>query len=377
VLIVLVVLCVLGFSPSSVSASSLPPELEVKYSGFAFSGKYKDLNTNFPYTKRILDSSKDADGRTAFDKKLYEIFNNGKADIKNFKLILTEDTKTKISIAVAVTRERVDTIKFADCSKILASISLSIILLDFENMQVRSVYPFSFSRLDIIKDSAQTDEKSNSERIQKLFYNMYFADDKSMLSELKKTLPSIKVNKDGKLSIKVVDVKIEDDFKSKLPDFYKNNISAYQSNIAQRFSEQLVKILNMPVLPYAKDYLGAKMSISFSDAKTQDFIIPASSYGIDFTLRKLVKIKQEEGIGEDLYIYGAYTETRVYDPELKTEYWKEKVKHGEGRAISTSRREFDDFADYDDVTTLAIKDTIEQMKEDKKMKEVIEKCSRN
>lgn len=61
---------------SCISAYSANPE--VKYAGFAYTGNYKDIPVNFKYTNLLFNSTKDADGRSIFDKEILRFFKENK-----------------------------------------------------------------------------------------------------------------------------------------------------------------------------------------------------------------------------------------------------------------------------------------------------------
>ena len=93
-------------------ANANPPD--VKYAGFAFSGNYKDIPVNFKYTNSLLNSIKDQDGRSIFDKEFLKFFQDNKSSINSFNLLTGQDSNTKISMAVALTRENVSIVNIDD-----------------------------------------------------------------------------------------------------------------------------------------------------------------------------------------------------------------------------------------------------------------------
>ena len=110
-------------------ANATPPD--VKYAGFAFSGNYKDIPVNFKYTNVLLSSTKDKDGRSIFDKEFLKFFQDNKSSIKSFNLLIGQDSNTKISMAVALTRENVSIVNIDDVYKVVVNICCNVILPDF------------------------------------------------------------------------------------------------------------------------------------------------------------------------------------------------------------------------------------------------------
>jgi hypothetical protein len=129
------------------------------------------------------------------------------------------------------------------------------------------------------------------------------------------------------------------------------------------------------VLPYAKDYLGGRMSVVFSDARVQDFQIPSASYSIDLTLRKLTKELYKEDVGKDAFLYGAYTTVKIYDPDLGKTYWEKKIKYGAVKNIPKLQKSIDDYSIFDEMTGLVMSEIMKKIKDDNQLyKEVITRC---
>ncbi len=347
-------------------ANANPPD--VKYAGFAFSGNYKDIPINFKYTSLLLNSTKDQEGRTIFDKEFLKFFQSNKSTISNFNLLIGQDSNTKISMAVALTRENVSVVNIDDVYKVVVNICCNVIFLDFSDMKVVASYPLYLEYIDARK------EAPNDAYVVGLLQRLYFSEDFSILKILKDRLGNIVLKNTSRLSLKIMNVEIDDLAKDKL-DIYKNNLDAYKSVVAQKFSDLLSSKLNVAVLPYAKDYLGAKMALAFADARTVEFTIPPSSYGIDLTLRKLTKETYKEGVGEDAFLFGSYGTVKVYDPDLGTQYLEKKIKYGAVKNIPKLQKTTDDFSIYDEMIGLLMLEGIKEFQGDKPFyKEVIERC---
>jgi len=342
--------------------------LDVKYAGFAFCGNFKDIPLNFKYSSALADSTKDENKRTIFDKELLKFFKDNKSSISGFNLLIGEDSDTKISMALAVTRENISVVNIEDVYKVVVNLCCNVIFVNFDGMKIVASYPLYLEYIDVRKEPPTEDYKLD------LMKKLYFSEDFSILKILKERLSNLKLRNDARLSLKIMNVYFEDEAKNKL-DIYKNNLGAFESIIAQKFSDFLSSKLDVSVLPYARDYLGARMSLVFSDARVQDFEIPPASYGIDFTLRKLTKELYKKGAGEDAYLYGAYSTIKVYDPDLGTQYWEKKVKYGAVKNIPKLQKTVDDFSVYDEMTGLVMLEAIKEMQNDKPFyKEVIERC---
>jgi len=360
--LILTCFIVLFFAPALFASQ------DVKYAGFAFVGNFKDIPVNFKYSN-ALNAEKDKDGRSIFDREVQKFFKDNASAIPGVNLLMMgEDSKTKVAMALAVTREDISVVNIEDVYKLVASLSCDVTFLDFDGMKVVATYPIYLEYIDV--QHSQPDETYKLNLIKKL----YFSDDFSVLKVLKDRLGSMGLKNEAVLTMKILNVNLEDDAKGKLT-VYKDNWGAFESLLAQKFSDALSSKLNVSVLPYAKDYVGGRMSLVFSDAREQNFQIPTSSYGIDLTLRKLTKEFYKEGTGDDAYLFGAYTTVKIYDPDLGKTYWEKKVKFGAVKNIPKLQKSIDDYSIFNEMTGLVVNEIIKKIKEDQPVyKEVITRC---
>ncbi len=358
---------VISFEANSAPAPYIP---NVKWAGFAMAGKFADLPTNYKHTKGVIDSTKDADGRSIFDKEFLKLFKENVGLINKIKLTFGEDTDTKVALAVALTRENISTVTIEGLSKVIVNLSVNVLLLDFEELKVKGSFPIYLEYIDIRK------ELPTDEYFRDLITKLFFQNDSSILQILKKKLSDVYLSANARLSLRIYNLNFDD----QVMDFLKtSNIEplAFKGALAQRFSDILSTKLAVPVLPYAKDYLNGRMSLVFSDARVQDFAIPESSYSLDIQINKFTKELYKKGIGEDGYLYGIYGDTKVNDPDLGTVYFNEKIKYGAVKVVPNAQTEIDEFAAYDDMMDLFMKEIISKMQKNKSFnKEVIQRCSR-
>jgi hypothetical protein len=348
-------------------SSVFAAQTDVKYAGFAFVGNFDDIPTRFKYVS-ILNSQKDESGRSIFDRDIQKFVQDNASAMQGINLLVGKESQTKIAMALAMTRENVSVVNVDDVFKVVVNLSCNLTFLNFDGMKVVATYPIYLEYIDVRKEAP--DEAYKLALIKQLF----FADDFSILRKLKDRIGNITLKNDAVLNMKVLSVIVEDEAKFNLQE-YKNDFSVFESIVAQRFSDALSNKLNVSLLPYAKDYLGGRMSLVFSDARVQDFQIPNASYGIDFTLRKLTKELYKEGIGDDAFLYGAYVTVKFHDPDLGKTYWEQKVKFGAVKNIPKLQKTTDDFAIFDEMTGMVMGEVIKKIQEDKQFyKEVVTRC---
>jgi len=340
---------------------------DVKYAGFAFVGNADDVAGRFKYTC-ALNAQKDADKRSIFDRDVLKFFKDNATAMPGVNLVIGEGSLTKIAVALAMTRENISVVSIDDVFKVVVNMSCNVTFLNFDGMKVVATYPIYLEYIEVLK--AMPDEAYKLELVKRLF----FADDFSVLKTLKDRIGKMSLKNDAVLNMKVLNVIVEDAAKANLQE-YKDDFGAFESILAQRLSDALSNKLNVSLLPYAKDYLGGRMSLVFSDARVQDFQIPNASYGIDLTLRKLTKELYKEGVGDDAFLYGAYTTVKFYDPDLGRTYWEQKVKFGAVKNVPKLQKTTDDFAIFDEMTGLVMGEVVKKIQEDKQFyKEVVTRC---
>jgi hypothetical protein len=361
----LFILINLYFCLFCVSAFAAPSD--VKYAGFAFVGNFDDISTRFKYIS-ALNSQKDENGRSVFDRDIQKFIQDNASTMQGINLLIGEDSKTKIAMALAMTRENISVVNVDDVFKVVVNLSCNLTFLNFDGMKVVATYPIHLEYIDVRKDAPDEAYKLG------LIKQLFFADDFSILRKLKDRIGNVVLKNDAVLNMKVLSVIVEDEARVNITE-YKDDYSVFESVLAQRFSDSLSSKLNVSLLPYAKDYLGGRMSLVFSDARVQDFQIPNASYGIDFTLRKLTKELYKEGIGEDAFLYGAYVTVKFHDPDLGRTYWDQKVKFGAVKNIPKLQKTTDDFAIFDEMTGMVMGEVIKKIQEDKQFyKEVVTRC---
>ncbi len=343
----------------------------VRYAGFAFAGQFKDIASNFKFTKKLLDSSRDNNGISIFDKKLLSLFKENAAEIKKFDLIIGGETDSKIAMAVVVERENVSVVKIAGYNKVVINLLCNVDFLDFENFQLVGSFPIYLEYIDV-KEGAPPDDAYISE----LFTKVYFADQSSIFNLLKDRMKELGPSRDARLAFRVNGVDID----GEVTDFLSRNgvadIGYFKGNVANRFTQYLSSKLGVAVLPYAKDHAGGKMSLTFSDARMQDFTIPDATYGVDLSINKFVKEIYKETSIEKAFLYGILGNVKVYGSDVGRSYLDTKVKGGAIKVVPVSQTTIDEFAVYDDLFDVFNAETSKEMQKDKKFnKEVIKRCS--
>jgi len=337
----------------------------VRYAGFCFNGSYVDIPTNYKYTNLIVQQKND--NQTILDKEFSRFFQSN-SEFNNFSLVFGQASDAdKIALAIALNREDVAFENINGKTKAIYNLGCTIFILDFAEMKVIQSYPLKASFIDLYN------QKPSDNTIKDTFTRLYL---EKITQQITSNKSNIALRSANARSMKVANVTFSADALPYL-SFYKDNLKAYSSLIAQHVTECFAYQMNVTMLPYSKDYLGQKMSLAFTDASVQNFSIPASSYDIDVDVTKFVKKLYKESAAEKVDIYGSYVNVRIYDAELGTEYWKNEIKYGATKQTSANQIIEDDFFNYNEVLLATFsKQVITTLQEDKKlMKGVIAKCA--
>jgi len=336
---------------------------KVHYAGFAYSGNFADVAKNYPITSALFPPN--SIQQNQFDKILYDYFSQA-PEFLNFRLVFGSEKGELISFAVVLNREDITYETMNDGIKTIYNISCTIFVLDYEEMNIIQSFPLSISYIDI------TPQKPTQSQLRSVVHKLLTQNILDKI-EISRNLMSLKSSQS--LSMKVANVYFADKVVSQLGT-YEDSPFVYARILAQKLTESLAYELGITMLPYAKDYLGQKMSLCFSDALVQNFTIPTASYDIDITVSKLIKKPYKETKAERVDIYGSYLNLRVYDAELETEYWSQEIKAGAPKLISHGQKIEDDFNCFNEILLLGLsREVIEAMRNDKNLnKGVLNKC---
>jgi len=346
-------------------------QTQVRYAGFSFSGDYTNIPKRYKYTNQLF-ALKNSDGLSVLEQEFFHMFKQNQ-DFGNFKLHFS-NTATKLAMTFTIHRENVDFEQLGDRVKLIYNLGFSLYILDYDEMRIVQSYPMKVSYLDIIKGSPDSVADSYIvATIREIIKNQ-------VINNLPLLVGKVYIAQSGTLSMKVNEISFSYEVK-KLIAVSGWDESNYANLIANQATEALAFDLNVSMLPYAKDYAGQKMALSFSDASVQNFSIPTASYDLAINVDKFYKALHSEKNTESVYIYGAYTSVKIFDSELGDEYWNNEVKYGATKLI-VKNQAVDDFANFNEVLLVTIGRSLvekfiadkELMNDKKGKKGVIRRC---
>lgn len=364
--LLLVALC----GPATVSAAPTP---EVYWSGFTFKGASASVEKRYPRLYRLV-AGNDTIQSVGTDAQTYfrEWFRSRSRRIPGVALKngLAEIDKTSTALSFAVTEETVLVEKLSANYKLNIQLGFEVVLLDFEKLKVVSSTPVLIELRDTTV--VEPDDSYFLDRIAK----MTFGEDSQLTKALESKLPHIKPRGQGRgPTLRVLSATISNQAKDYLPAYMLEGLGAELNSaqiiLGQTFSYMLNDQAGIALLPFIKDQANASMALVFADGSVVDFQVPYPSFAIDLNLKGFKKVRVKETRAESLWIYGAYLDLRLHDPDLKTEYINATYKHGVQKLIPATQTHVDDFPVFNEALKGAILKAIMGMQADSKTKRVV------
>ncbi len=263
------------------SPSNVVPNIQ--WAGFAFLGDWNQRSTRYPYTAKIVNQ-KVAGGLSIIDNFLKDKLNNFSTSGYNLRPELGDLESGKgLSMALGISYEDVYVIPFGGDYKVSYEIGLNLVVFDFVDKKVVTVYPLRFLRNELFKHRPTKQE--NEKNIKSLYSGNGFNIIQKTIDRMKSVV--IRPSYGNYIGIRNID--ISNKALEKIPrDLQKNNI--IKSQIAQQFEGLISKNTYTPIVPYTKgEIIGRNMAARFSNGEAYNLKLPELDYFIDLELRKFKK----------------------------------------------------------------------------------------
>ncbi|MCD4744110.1 MAG: hypothetical protein K8R67_16735 [Desulfobacteraceae bacterium] len=298
--------------------------------------------------------------------------------INNFDLMINElgnlDKNEGISVAFALDNETIAIERIDSYYKIVIDLGAQALFFDFTDMKVIGCYPIAIQLIDVY------DSKPNDDQIRDIIRELFVGNKYKLniFNEFSKKLEDIKIKPKFQNSIQVTNVIVEERALPFLPEAYKSDIDNCRVFLAQNFSKLLSTNQGISVLPYTKgSAIGKKMAARFSNGDIYNLEIPDSQYNIDLTLRGFKKVKYAENKLGTSWIYGAYSNLKIYQPLLQKIYIDEKFKNGATKIVPIKQKNIDDWPAFQESLFVLFDKITKELSTNKKYKsinKIIERC---
>ena len=272
-------------------------------------------------------------------------------------------------LALALGEEMVVREKIGDANKLLVSLFFEMLIVDFEELKVVSSVPINIERID------SSSSPFSDEEVSRIITDMMIGEDSQLLKVIDEKAGLVGIPKSSKSTIKVANVTIGEKAIEFLPERLQVG-SRYSNQIGHLFGSLLLSERRLALLPFSKDASNASMALVFQDGDVVNFEIPDPTFAIDIHLKGFAKVKSKKSTASEiLFIYGAYLDSKVYEPFFKREYFSASDKKGASKVVPASNPSVDDFSVLSDALKSVMLSTIQKMTSDKNLeKKVISKC---
>jgi hypothetical protein len=105
------------------------------------------------------------------------------------------------------------------------------------------------------------------------------------------------------------------------------------------------------------------------------FKIPPPTFAIDVDVKGFKKVLSKKTDAESLWIYGAFLNVRIYEPEFNVVFFDAPVKYGVSKIVPASQANVDEFPVVSEALTGAFLSAIDEMRKNQTTNEkVLKKC---
>ena len=340
------------------------------WSGFAFRGRDADISKRYPYTKEVNVS---VVGETLFSKNFREFFKANEKAFRyvDFKFGLADaDEGQTLAVALVMTEEQVLQEQLGKIHKCVVQLGFELLLLDYKGSSP-SVVCSQPVFIDSIHDGRARFGKA---QVTGIVRGMMIGKDSQLAVVLREQCAKFRVRGKGQGTIKVRKVTVGEKAKPFLPAKFKTG-DLYAQFIAQQFSALMAGMAGVEMLPYLKDYANTRMALAFVNGDAVMFEIPEATYAVDLDLRGFMKIPGKKTPAQQQWVYGAYLDVRVYEPEFNVEFFKGQLKTAVQKIVPVSQVRVDEFPVVSEAFKGVCLEAIAKIRNDTKTQQnVIKKC---
>jgi len=265
------------------NAAPLDP---IKYSGVWLSGKYSDIDKNFPVGKEFaLRRVEGQGGDFQLSREiLVSLRKASKPSGRRLVDALAPDdyvpqasSGKALVLACAINYEHVDSVRVGGVTKVMAEVGFDLVICDFSTRSVVVALPGRVMRTDV-DSNAKPSEQKKTQMLQKLYREEVL---KQFVKLAQDRGPEIM----GLTAIGVTKVTFLDEAKKILPDWMSGKADDYFANVA---GSNFYEGVGLPLLPFSRgnELVFCSMQEKLSDASEAAIKSNESGDGEHFTLKK-------------------------------------------------------------------------------------------
>ena len=321
----------------------------VYFAGYGFASAAADVSQRFPNISAAL-----ADSEFNFDRALY----GDLADNRDFgSFQITGDEKGKLGegsgalvLALVLDRETTSVSKVGDKFKVLATISFSAMIFDFDSSEVLSAVPLSLTYVDLVSSPPSPDY------LEDLYLRLTTAENsRSVRSLFWQALGDTVVPSNGSRRLRVTKVALPNDV-----DWADQQaLKIFGDDAAGALSRFISRHFRIATLPYSNSQaISGKMAERIGNGEVFNFRIPEEDYSIELSLDAFKKINTASNAVGSVFVYGVFATISVKEPLTQRTLFEGAYKHGETRTVPVSVNDAPDWAAFEAVTEILLEDLV-------------------
>lgn len=332
--------------------------MDVTYGGFAFAGNFDSSSKAYPYSQRFDKGAGEAE--SAFERIAVGLIKKKSASLQGLRVNfgIADKSKSPQVLALALTEERVLIERMGEIRKLVIQLGFELLVLNYENKQVVCSLPIFIDLIDAKKSDFQDND------IVARLKSMVEGSDSQLAEVMNRKLEQLHVRSNNASTLQIIEVKIGEKAYPFLPKSFRTTPSIYSQAVAQQFGGLLSTRAGVALLPFSKDAANAKMSLRFSAGDDVNFTIPKPTYGIALEVKGFKKVLDKQTEAESVWIYGAWLDVKVYEPEFGKLYFKSTLKYPVTKLVPASQNVVDEFPIVSEALKGAIIVAIEAMQND-------------
>jgi len=303
----------------SFSANSSEKNLinKLYYSGFSFSGDFKDKSYAYRYFGKIGDK-KIASFFLQIAKNLKPVHFDIISDPKANQLLELQNENANF-LAFVINHEDFTEEQSGntDVHAGFYEAYFQIMIYDSYNKNLVTSIPVNLHHR-IEKNRKITSKDILDEIIELYLGKNQNVLDSSFYNAINAKIKNIKLKKSYKNTIGIKKITIENEAKQILPSYFSKNISAFENYVGQVFLSNVYNNHKLAFIPFKKgELIGRTVAMRFIDQKlVHEIILPDPDFHIYLTIRKFSKVLAEENSSEQLYYYASYIHVQLIQPEI-------------------------------------------------------------
>ncbi len=320
---------------------------EVNVVGFAFAGDFKSAAERFPYTYKLFKDSKGQYNKTfssLVNVRMKQVVNPVLEFKSGSSLVNLKNSDQALMAVLVLTGETVATDYFGSYYKTFVNLRGDALIFDYKGQTIVRSYPVSVVLFDA------TAEKPSEVRISSFVDELIRREDgRGLVTQFVRRMETATLPKEGTKTVQVRKGVILPDALALMPESLRKNKAALDTMIADSFASILSAKVGISLIPSSIGHaIGGVMSMYLENGDDYRLKVGEGDYLFDVSLNKFAKIKASENKVGTVYVYGAYTTIRFYEPALNTVYLDSDIKNGESAIVPVGQISSDDFAAYQD-----------------------------